>query len=673
VVDRAARLRSRRARAGAACFVVASLLYAVSNLTTSASAASQAITSSGPLTNIAVSDTLNCSVNHTGDQSGEFYSDTACGTFVAVGGSIYGPSSIPAGSNVTGAANYVAFTPVSQSAVTGSGTAADPFKIVTVVDAGTTGVRVTETDTYVVGQETYRTDVTVSSSAQQAVVLYRAGDCFLQDSDTGFGAVDQATGSVSCVGVQMVNGNEVPGPRIEQWRPLSPGSSYVEALYSDVWADIATGQAFPKTCRCNDNLDNGAGLSWSASIPAGGSITRSHLTSFSPAGNQPLTTTKTADTSSVAPGASDGYTITVSNPNTSQVTLNSISDTLPAGFAYTAGSTTGVTTANPTVSGQALTWTGPFNVAAGGNVTLHFGVTVSTTPGTYLNNAGADAGSFSVAPTGDTAAVTVTQSTTSTSSSSSSSTSSTTPGSTSSTAPGSTTSTSSPSSTTTTSRSSTTTTSTPSSTTSTSAPTTTTTVATTTTTSGATTTTVATTTTSSSTTQPSTTTTTTAVTTTTSTTTTSTPTTSTSVPGGATPTANVSQPTVVAGAQTTVFGDGFPASTNLNLNLFSDPVFLASTTSDAAGHYSVVVTIPAGTAPGVHQIAVTGGGSQATTSVTVVAPTSTNVLVRTGSNVRGLLRAGAIAIAVGGLFLLLGVGDPLPARTRRSPRRGTER
>jgi uncharacterized repeat protein (TIGR01451 family) len=387
-----------------ACLVVASVLAAVGG-GSAASAASRAITSAGPLTRIEISDTLNCSVNHVSDASGEFFGDTACGTFLAVGGTIYGPAEIPAGGDVTGAPNYVPFTPVSQSAVTGAGTASDPFRIVTVVDAGASGFRVTETDTYVVGQETYRTDVTVANSgATREIVLYRAGDCFLQDSDTGFGAVDAATGSVSCVGVTP---QDTPGTRIEQWRPLTPGSRYIEAVYSEVWAAIATGQPFPNTCRCAENIDNGAGLSWSATVPGGGSVTFSHLTSFSPAGNQPLTTTKTADAATVAPGATTGYTIRIANPNTSAVTVNSVTDTLPAGFTYVAGSTTGATTANPSVSGQVLTWSGPFTVPAGGSVELHFRVTASSSPGTYTNSAGAEAANYAVVPTGDTAAITV--------------------------------------------------------------------------------------------------------------------------------------------------------------------------------------------------------------------------------------------------------------------------
>jgi len=58
----------------------------------------------------------------------------------------------------------------------------------------------------------------------------------------------------------------------------------MEASYSDVWAHIGTHQPFPNSCRCTEALDNGAGLSWSFSLPAGGSATYAHRTVFSPTG-----------------------------------------------------------------------------------------------------------------------------------------------------------------------------------------------------------------------------------------------------------------------------------------------------------------------------------------------------------------------------------------------------
>ncbi len=89
------------------------------------------------------------------------------------------------------------------------------------------------------------------------------------------------------------------------------------------------------------------------------------------------------------------------------MSLDSISDTLPAGFTYTASSTTGDVTANPTVAGQTLTWNGPISVAAGATLHLHFSVTVSTTPGTYTNSATATGSGLIIIPATDVAPVTV--------------------------------------------------------------------------------------------------------------------------------------------------------------------------------------------------------------------------------------------------------------------------
>lgn len=401
--------RSRRATLVLA--VGASLAIGILGPMSPVLAASQAISSSGPLTLVEISDQLNCAVNHTGDTSGEFFGDTACGTLIAVNGTLYGPASIPAGGS---ASPRTAFTPVSQSAVTGSGTNANPYTIVTVVGLGSTGLQITETDSYVVGQETYRTDVAIGNPGGSAAdaILYRAGDCYLQNSDSGFGAADATTGSVSCVASVFDSsaGTNVPGTRIEQWYPLSAGSSYYEAGFDAVWAKIGTQTAFANSCaQCANDIDNGAGLSWNVTIPAGGSVTRSHLTVFSPLGIVPLTTTKTAAQSSVSAGARDSYTITITNPNAIQSTLASITDTLPAGFSYVSGSTTGATATDPGVAGQVLTWNGPFTVAASGSVSLTFGVTAASTPGTYTNLASAVAqGEFTVVGTGPTAPITVT-------------------------------------------------------------------------------------------------------------------------------------------------------------------------------------------------------------------------------------------------------------------------
>ena len=105
--------------------------------------------------------------------------------------------------------------------------------------------------------------------------------------------------------------------------------------------------------QCANYVDNGAGLSWDLTLPIGGSATRSHLTVFSPLGRAPLSTTKTADSATAAAGGADGYTITVHNPNAGRLARRH-QDTLPDGFSYQTGSTTGATTADPSISGQQL-------------------------------------------------------------------------------------------------------------------------------------------------------------------------------------------------------------------------------------------------------------------------------------------------------------------------------
>jgi hypothetical protein len=142
-------------------------------------------------------------------------------------------------------------------------------------------------------------------------------------------------------------------------------------------------------------------------------------------------------------------------------------------------------------------------------------------------------------------------------------------------------------------------------------------------------------------------------------TTTTTPTT----PGGG-PTAQVSSSVVEAGQAVTVFGSGFPPVTPLEVFLLSDPVLLGTTTTDAAGRYEIVVTIPADTTPGIHQIVVRGGGREARVTITVVARDSrVGFLARTGSDLRATLRVACVIFGAGAGLLAL--GKTRPRRTRR--------
>jgi hypothetical protein len=242
----------------------------------------------GPLTSVAAGNELSCQVQHTGDTSFEFFPSSAspgdCGTLLLAGGALYAPDFANHGSTATsGIGAYTPYSPVSQTGVTGSGGAGDPRKVVTVVTAGATGIQLTQTDSYVVGEESYRTDIAVRNTggSAQSVILYRAGDCFLQNTDAGFGFADAASKSVGC----SAAANNTPPNRIEEWVPITGGNNFTQDSFSSVWSQIGTHTPFNDACtRCAEMVDNGAGISWSVDVPPGATVTRSHYTTFSPTG-----------------------------------------------------------------------------------------------------------------------------------------------------------------------------------------------------------------------------------------------------------------------------------------------------------------------------------------------------------------------------------------------------
>ncbi|MCM3658103.1 DUF11 domain-containing protein [Agromyces mediolanus] len=355
------------------------------------------ITSPGPLSSIVVGPDLNCAVNHVLDSSPEWYGGTACGTFASLNGTLFGPQDVPAGG---GASPRTRWLMVSQTATTGSGTVGDPYTVVTVVRS-TTGVELTQTDRYVVGNEFYDTSLSIANptAVQQLGTIYTAGDCYLQNSDLGYGKIFGT--SPACAT------STLPGSRLEQLIPRTGGNNFYQAGYSSVWSRIGAQQPFPDTCACNSYIDNGIGISWPLNIAPGGTSVFEWTTAFSPAGVVPMTITATADVASVLPGAADGYTLRVSNPNATSGVLDELTVTLPDGFAYTPGSTTGFTTSDPVVSGNTLTFSGPFTVPPNGLISVHFGVAAGTIPGTYTIDASGTSPDFDVSGTTNAAPITV--------------------------------------------------------------------------------------------------------------------------------------------------------------------------------------------------------------------------------------------------------------------------
>ncbi len=402
------RTRSRGSLATVAILIAAVTMFAGNPL----DAGAAQINGAGPLTMIDTTPDLNCAIDHEADSSGQFYGDTACGTFVTNGTSIWGPASVPAGPNGSPGTSpgYNAWTPVSQTGPTGSGTSADPYKLVTKVKGGP--FTVTQTDTYVDGQESVRTDVKVESSGNVTATVYRAGDCYLQGSDAGLGRLDGGIAPTCVAGP----GSDDPS-RIEQFYPLTSGSNYMVDEYDVIWDAVVSMQALPDTVKVDNGTeggvyDNAAGLSWTAALSAGAARTFSSIITFSPTGMVPLIVTKTANVDTVEPGGQVTYTITISNTAEVPQTITEITDMLPDGFGYVMGSTTGATTDDPALDCLPLVWSGEFTVPAGtddapGTLTLTFVTQAPSEPGTYTNSASAAGDGVNVIAANDTAPVVV--------------------------------------------------------------------------------------------------------------------------------------------------------------------------------------------------------------------------------------------------------------------------
>jgi uncharacterized repeat protein (TIGR01451 family) len=142
-------------------------------------------------------------------------------------------------------------------------------------------------------------------------------------------------------------------------------------------------------------------------------LKRTNVSESPPPGSpSSIVTTKTVLPTSTTPSTPTTftYTITIANQGTTSQTIKKIHDGLPAGFSYVSGSTTGLTTQNPTVDNQEnglggasyeeLTW----NVSSLGivlqpssQVTLTFQAQANVDTGNYCNIAWIEPGGMQTA------------------------------------------------------------------------------------------------------------------------------------------------------------------------------------------------------------------------------------------------------------------------------------
>jgi len=279
---------SRFLRLGIAA--VSLFLIAVGSAAAAATPTTAITSAGGPLTSIFLGNELSCQVSRSGAM--QLYPNTQspgdCGTFALYDNTLYKPNFAGHGSTATTAALGSVGTPsapVSQSAVSGSGTSADPYKVVTVVTAGSK-LRLTQTDSYVTGNDYWTTNVAVKNLTTSALstTIERAMDCYLGGSDKGYGFLDAASGGAGC----SMSANNNPVGLVEALIP-APGHTvrYLQAKYSDIWTAIAGKGTLPNTCQCGTQIDNGVAVQWPLSLTAQQTQVVSFNTVFDPAGNIP--------------------------------------------------------------------------------------------------------------------------------------------------------------------------------------------------------------------------------------------------------------------------------------------------------------------------------------------------------------------------------------------------
>lgn len=211
--------------------------------------------------------------------TGQFYPDDNAqtadmGVFVRSGGALYAPdfTNHPGGTATDSIGARTVWTPVSISAVSGTGSSADPFTVTVVNDAATTGLRMTMTVTYVNGENFFRKSMAFTSSGgTQNFDVFLGGDIYLAGDDDGVPYNSSgAVGGQDCA---------TPPTYTILFIPLTPANRFSARDYDTVWTEIGDGllsNQVDSGCQ-----DNGAALQWQnrTVVPGGGAVIQA-ATSF---------------------------------------------------------------------------------------------------------------------------------------------------------------------------------------------------------------------------------------------------------------------------------------------------------------------------------------------------------------------------------------------------------
>jgi hypothetical protein len=203
--------------------------------------------------------------------AGQYYADYAEGIYLWVNGQVWGPAGVPLGPTVH------EYSPMSNSLI-GTGTSLTPWRTMTRVGVGGTGLQLVRSVQYVNGSLWTRHDYELAnnSSLFYNISLFHAADLQTGGSSKGYGYYFSVNGGI---------GSYDSGHAFYQlFIPVTPGSRYKEDIWSSIWGSIGNvsgpGPGFNNSYR-NDLIDNGAGLQWTFTIVPGQRVAVTDFHSFS--------------------------------------------------------------------------------------------------------------------------------------------------------------------------------------------------------------------------------------------------------------------------------------------------------------------------------------------------------------------------------------------------------
>jgi len=286
--------------------------------------------------------------------SGQVYSQSGRPTGGSLFNSVYlrvdrgtnGTTRIYSNADNANSAPFTTFTQVSQSAISGAGTAASPWQVTTVLrpsNAADNGITVTIVDNYILPQSWFTRRVSLSGmpASGATIKLYQNVDTYLLGGDNGPGFTRTSpwntTGRPDFVGVQK-------GQQIEAlWHEPSSGTPlwdrYFSGTYSYAGGQICNGtNTVTNPCTTgtgnltnvidtNASTDNGMAAQWN--VPSGAStFTAEYRVTFA---SSSADLSKAFSPATINAGGVSTLTFTITNRTTNSVASMNFTDTLPTG------------------------------------------------------------------------------------------------------------------------------------------------------------------------------------------------------------------------------------------------------------------------------------------------------------------------------------------------------